>query len=53
MIFGVQNYTWANIADKTGKKSVCISLYAQSACNGEYVKYGAFHTGKYLMPMII
>lgn len=47
MIFGVQNYTWANVAAKLGKQKVYVYRFTRKLpATGEYVKYGAFHTGE-------
>ena len=45
-IFGVQNYTWANVASKQGKKVYVYRFTRKVPATGEYVKYGAFHTGE-------
>jgi para-nitrobenzyl esterase len=46
MIFGVQNYTWANIANGQGKKVYVYRFTRKVPATGDYVKYGAFHTGE-------
>lgn len=46
MIFGAQNYTWANVANKQGKKVYVYRFTRKVPATGEYVKYGAFHTGE-------
>ncbi len=46
MIFGAQNYTWANVAGKQGKKVYVYRFTRKVPATGEYVKYGAFHTGE-------
>ncbi|TKK65550.1 carboxylesterase family protein [Ilyomonas limi] len=46
VIFGVQNYTWANIASSHGKKVYVYKFIRKVPATGEYVKYGAFHTGE-------
>jgi para-nitrobenzyl esterase len=46
VIFGVQNYTWANIASSHGKKVYVYKFIRRVPATGEYVKYGAFHTGE-------
>lgn len=46
MIFGAQNYAWANIASKQGKKVYVYRFTRKVPATGEYVKYGAFHTGE-------
>jgi len=46
-IFGVQNYTWANV--QAGKSKHKVYLYhftRRLPATGDYVKYGAFHTGE-------
>ncbi|HEY1872221.1 MAG TPA: carboxylesterase family protein, partial [Chitinophagaceae bacterium] len=45
-IFGLQNYTWANEASKQGKKVYVYRFTRKVPATGEYVKYGAFHTGE-------
>jgi len=45
MIFGVQNYTWANLQSLKGK--VYLYHFARRVpATGEYVRYGAFHSGE-------
>ncbi|GEO12290.1 carboxylesterase/lipase family protein [Segetibacter aerophilus] len=46
MIFGAQNYTWANVASQQGKKVYVYRFTRKVPATGEYVKYGAFHTGE-------
>ncbi|QHT71940.1 carboxylesterase family protein [Rhodocytophaga rosea] len=47
MIFGVQNYTWANVQNKQGNANVYVYRFTRKVpATGEYVKYGAFHTGE-------
>lgn len=47
MVFGVQNYTWANVQSEQGKFPVYVYRFARKVpATGEYVKYGAFHTGE-------
>jgi para-nitrobenzyl esterase len=47
MIFGVQNYTWANVQSDQGKAKVYVYRFTRKVpATGEYVKYGAFHTGE-------
>lgn len=47
MIFGVQNYAWANIQSKKGNSPVYVYRFTRKVpATGEYVKYGAFHTGE-------
>jgi para-nitrobenzyl esterase len=45
-IFGVQNYTWANVASSQEKKVYVYRFTRKVPATGEYVKYGAFHTGE-------
>lgn len=47
MIFGTQNYTWANIQSNQGEAQVYVYRFTRKVpATGEYVKYGAFHTGE-------
>jgi para-nitrobenzyl esterase len=47
MIFGVQNYTWANVQSSQGKAHVYVYRFTRKVpATGEYVKYGAFHTSE-------
>lgn len=47
VIFGVQNYTWANVQTATGKSKVYLYNFTRRVpAKGEFVKYGAFHTGE-------
>lgn len=47
MIFGVHNYTWANIQSQQGNAQVYVYRFTRKVpATGEYVKYGAFHTGE-------
>lgn len=46
MIFGVQNYTWANIQSGQGKKAYVYRFTRKVPATGEYSKYGAFHTAE-------
>jgi para-nitrobenzyl esterase len=46
MIFGAQNYTWANVASRQGEKVYVYRFTRKVPATGEYVKYGAFHTGE-------
>ncbi|HKG69884.1 MAG TPA: carboxylesterase family protein [Segetibacter sp.] len=46
MIFGVQNFTWANVQSSQGKKVYVYRFTRKVPATGEYVKYGAFHTGE-------
>jgi para-nitrobenzyl esterase len=45
-IFGVQNYTWANLQSEQGSKVYVYRFTRKVPATGEYVKYGAFHTGE-------
>jgi para-nitrobenzyl esterase len=46
-IFGVQNYTWANIQADHSKNKVWLYHFTRRLpATGEYVKYGAFHSGE-------
>lgn len=47
MIFGAHNYTWANIQSTQGKGKAYVYRFTRKVpATGEYVKYGAFHTGE-------
>ncbi len=46
VIFGVQNYTWANIASTQGSKVYVYRFTRKVPGIGQYAKYGAFHTGE-------
>lgn len=46
IIFGVQNYTWANIQSNHGSKVYVYRFTRKVPATGEYIKYGAFHTGE-------
>lgn len=46
MIFGVQNFAWANLQSKQGKKVYVYRFTRKVPATGEYKKYGAFHTGE-------
>ena len=46
MIFGVQNYQWANIQSGQGSKVYVYRFTRKPPATGEYVKYGAFHTAE-------
>jgi para-nitrobenzyl esterase len=45
-IFGVQNYTWANVESDQGQKVYVYRFTRRVPGTGEYAKYGAFHTGE-------
>jgi len=45
--FGIQNYTWANVQSKKSSHPVYVYRFARKLpASGDYVKYGAFHTGE-------
>jgi para-nitrobenzyl esterase len=47
VIFGAQNYAWANAQHQAGKADVYVYRFTRKVpATGEYVKYGAFHTGE-------
>jgi para-nitrobenzyl esterase len=46
MIFGVQNYTWANVQSKQGKPVYVYRFTRKLPATGDYARYGAFHTGE-------
>jgi para-nitrobenzyl esterase len=46
MIFGIQNYTWANMQSELGSKVYVYRFARKLPATGVYVKYGAFHTGE-------
>ncbi len=46
MIFGVQNYTWANIESGRGAKVFVYRFTRRPPATGEYKKFGAFHTAE-------
>jgi para-nitrobenzyl esterase len=46
IVFGVQNYTWANMESSQGKKVYVYRFTRKVPGRGEYAKYGAFHTGE-------
>ncbi len=45
-IFGVQQYVWASIQSSRNKKVYVYRFTRKVPARGEYVKYGAFHTGE-------
>lgn len=45
-IFGAQNYMWANLSSEQGQKVYVYRFTRKVPATGEYVKYGAFHTGE-------
>jgi para-nitrobenzyl esterase len=46
LFFGLQNYTWANIQAAQGTPVYLYRFVRKPPATGEYVKYGAFHTGE-------
>jgi para-nitrobenzyl esterase len=46
VIFGVQNYTWANTASEQGNNVYVYRFTRKVPGTGQYAKYGAFHTGE-------
>lgn len=46
MIFGAQNYTWANVQSSQKKKAFVYRFTRKLPAMGEYAQYGAFHTGE-------
>ncbi len=46
IIFGVQNYTWANTQSGLGGKAYVYRFVHRPPATGEYTKYGAFHTAE-------
>jgi para-nitrobenzyl esterase len=45
--FGIQNYTWANAHAKESSHPVYLYRFTRKLpATGDYVKYGAFHTGE-------
>jgi para-nitrobenzyl esterase len=46
LIFGVQNFAWANLQKGQGKKVYVYRFTRIVPATGEYKKYGAFHTGE-------
>jgi para-nitrobenzyl esterase len=47
LIFGVQNYTWANLQADQSKNKVWLYRFTRKLpATGDYVKYGAFHSGE-------
>lgn len=46
-IFGVQNYTWANVQSKKGRSKVYVYRFTRRLpASADFAKYGAFHTGE-------
>ena len=46
VIFGVENFVWANTTSKHGEKVYMYRFVRRPPATGEYVKFGAFHTGE-------
>jgi para-nitrobenzyl esterase len=46
MIFGTQNYTWANMQSDDGANVFVYRFARKVPGTGQYAKYGAFHTGE-------
>jgi para-nitrobenzyl esterase len=46
MIFGVENYTFANVESARGAKVYVYRFKRKPPATGEYLKYGAFHTAE-------
>ncbi len=46
MIFGAQNYAWANVQSTQGKPVYVYRFTRKLPATGEYTRYGAFHTGE-------
>ena len=46
LIFGLQNYTWANIQSRHSLKVYVYRFTHKLPATGDAVKYGAFHTGE-------
>ncbi len=45
--FGIQNYAWANVHAKESTHPVYLYRFARKLpAAGDYIKYGAFHTGE-------
>ncbi|GAB2786069.1 carboxylesterase family protein [Rhabdobacter roseus] len=44
--FGVQNYTWAQVASKQGQPVYVYRFTRKVPATGAYAHYGAFHTGE-------
>lgn len=44
--FAVNNYTWANMSDRNGGKVFVYRFMRKPPATGDFVKYGAFHTGE-------
>lgn len=46
LIFGVQNYAWANVQSQQNKPVYVYRFTRKVPGTGEYARYGAFHTGE-------
>ncbi|MEO8823185.1 MAG: carboxylesterase family protein [Ginsengibacter sp.] len=47
MVFGIQNYTWAHKQSVFKNSKVYVYRFARKLpATGDYIKYGAFHTGE-------
>jgi para-nitrobenzyl esterase len=46
MIFGIENYTFANVEGGRGAKVYVYRFKRKPPATGEYLKYGAFHTAE-------
>ncbi len=47
LLFGIQNYTWAITQSEKGKKKIYVYNFNRKVpALGDFVKYGAFHTGE-------
>jgi para-nitrobenzyl esterase len=46
MIFGIQNYTWANMQSESGSTVYVYRFARKVPGTGKYAHYGAFHTGE-------
>ncbi|MEO6894169.1 MAG: carboxylesterase family protein [Ginsengibacter sp.] len=47
MMFGIQNYAWANKQSNFENSKVYLYRFARKLpATGDYIKYGAFHTGE-------
>jgi para-nitrobenzyl esterase len=46
LIFGVENYTFANVESGQGAKVFVYRFVRKPPATGEYLKYGAFHTAE-------
>jgi para-nitrobenzyl esterase len=46
MIFGMQNYVWATVQAAQGSRVYVYRFVRKPPATGEYVRYGAFHTGE-------